>query len=196
MLTRIFLALVILLSILISLSYGEEDQRLLKFASFDFTDKMYPKLTTKAEGAAIISKNFIKLIPAVPERTGRVSFRRKVKTPSFEADLSFKMISGDNGFALWYFNDNIFVSNRTGDLFGSKRDFSGLGIFITTDNRGRWIIHAEINRGMKDFVLNPEKFSSLDSCTILGNVLNTTRTIRYVYTCIIMNVGLAKIEMQ
>ena len=50
----------------------EEEEKMIKGASFDFKELMYPKKTIITQNAAVISKNFIKLIPAVYQRAGTI----------------------------------------------------------------------------------------------------------------------------
>ncbi|CAI2365523.1 unnamed protein product [Moneuplotes crassus] len=151
--------------------------------SFDFPKKEYPHLIHNTYGASIISKNFIKLVPAVPFRAGEVVTGVKSFIDDFRADIEFEIISSPTnnpyGFGIWYLNALKEVNDRKGSLFGLKGDFSGLGIFVFKNtNGGQWIVHGLFNRGMEEQYIDESKINENNACSILGSVENTVRTIR------------------
>ena len=101
----------------------------------------------------------------------------------FQADLSFQIKSSRKnlsyGFAIWYIYSMREVKDRKGNLFGIKGDYSGLGIFIYRDLDGNWIIHGNFNRGMEEYRITSEKIQEHNAWTIIGDVENTIRGLRY-----------------
>lgn len=132
------------------------------------------------DGAAVISKRFVKLVPPVAYRAGEIVLRQKIRTQKFSADISFKISSSKEpyGLGIWYINSKKPLKDSKGSLFGFKGDYAGLGIFVYKDVNGNWIIHGNINKGMQEYQLTPESVSNDNACTILGNVQDTARTIR------------------
>lgn len=160
----------------------EENQTLSQAHSFDFGRKHYPHIIYHTEGATVILKNFIKLVPPVPFRAGELVSGVKNFLDSFRADITFQVKSTKNnlsyGFAVWYLNALKTVQDRKGNLFGIKGDYSGLGIFIYRDLEGNWIIHGNFNRGMDEYRITSENINKDNACTILGDVENVVRSIR------------------
>eukprot|EP00343_Euplotes_focardii_P005168 CAMPEP_0205811800 /NCGR_PEP_ID=MMETSP0205-20121125/16080_1 /ASSEMBLY_ACC=CAM_ASM_000278 /TAXON_ID=36767 /ORGANISM="Euplotes focardii, Strain TN1" /LENGTH=409 /DNA_ID=CAMNT_0053091493 /DNA_START=125 /DNA_END=1351 /DNA_ORIENTATION=+ len=100
----------------------------------------------------------------------------------FKADLTFQVKSGRTnapyGFGIWYLNAMKAVSDRKGNLFGIKGDYSGLGIFVYKELSGEWVIHGYFNRGMDEYRITSDKINEDNACTINGDVENAIRTIR------------------
>lgn len=177
--------LLVFFGICISLCLAEDYTQLLENISFDFKDKKYPHYSYITEGASVISKNFIKLIPAVPYRAGEVILRKKIRTLKMQVDIDFTILTAPNipnsepyGFAMWYINSKKPIKDSKGSLFGFKGDYSGLGVFIFNDLHGNMVLHGHVNRGMEEYALRPEGISNKNACTILGNIRNVPRAIR------------------
>jgi hypothetical protein len=147
--------------------------------SFDFAKNKYPKLNSITFGLAEVTKQFVKLIPGVGNSFGQFSLRKKLQTSKFSADLTFEIKQAGSGFALFYVHsENTERDNEFGALFGYAPDFSGLGVFVTPDSEGNWVVHSNINKGMNNFTIDQHKFVASNTCAILGNTLNVPRTIR------------------
>ena len=156
--------------------------KMLKTFSFDYTENVYPRWSYKTDGAAVISKNFIKLIPPVANRAGEIILRKKLRSQSFQADVNFKILSSQNnnpyGFAIWFINSEKPIKDSKGSLFGFKGDYSGLGVFVMKHTSGSWIIHANQNSGMEEYKISENAINENNGCTILGPVENFARTVR------------------
>ena len=96
------------LAMLIVTCYSAAFMKLLKTFSFDYADQMFPRWSYKTDGAAVVSRSFIKLIPPVVNRAGEVLLRKKLRSQSFQIDVTFTIKATNNnnpfGFALWYIN--------------------------------------------------------------------------------------------
>lgn len=154
---------------------------MLNYLSFDFATNNYPKSSWITEGAAVVHKNSITLVPPVVGRAGEIKVKRKIRSQSIQVDLTFIITSAMNnnyGFAIWYINSNKPISDSKGSLFGFKGDYSGLGIFVMKDSQDNWVVHGNTNRGMQEYKISQDKLNAQNTCAIYGAVENVPRTIK------------------
>jgi hypothetical protein len=176
------LLIIWILSCLLAYSAAQDFEEYMPMYSFDYQNKEYPNLFFRTDGTSVISKNFVKLVPAVPFRAGELISAAKLKMKKFKMDINFVLkssrINQPYGFAIWYLNAKKDLKDKKGNLFGFKPDYAGLGIFIYKDISGNWIVHGNYNNGMKEYQITDDKINERNACTILGDVQNIPRTLR------------------
>jgi hypothetical protein len=102
----------------------------------------------KYGGATVMTKNFIRLVPAAQSRAGWLWNDYPLESKDWEVEVAFRVQSkphfGGDGFAFWVISGDHDPSYHfepdylNGAMFGLRDDFKGIGvIFDTYDNDGK-----------------------------------------------------------
>ncbi|KAG0334138.1 hypothetical protein BG004_000540 [Podila humilis] len=110
-------------------------------------------------GNSFVAQDFIRLAPSVPGLKGSVWRKTPTEFNEWEVEFSFKAFGqstvGGRGLAFWYTKDH----GVNGPIFGSKDQWTGLGIFMDTSDpanqRSNSVIYGIMNEGNKRFPSNP-----------------------------------------
>ncbi|KAG0288589.1 hypothetical protein BGZ96_007686 [Linnemannia gamsii] len=110
-------------------------------------------------GNSFVASDFVRLSPSVPGLKGSVWRQAPNEYKEWEVEFQFKAFGqghlGGKGLAFWYTKERAIE----GDIFGSKDQWTGLGIFMDTadpaNQRNNPVIYGIMNDGTKPFPSNP-----------------------------------------
>ncbi|KAK3836622.1 MAG: legume-like lectin family-domain-containing protein [Linnemannia elongata] len=110
-------------------------------------------------GNSFVASDFVRLSPSVPGLKGSVWRQAPNEYKEWEVEFQFKAFGqgqvGGKGLAFWYTQERAI----DGNVFGSKDQWKGLGVFLDTadpaNQRNNPVIYGIMNDGTKPFPANP-----------------------------------------
>ena len=142
------------------------------------------RLQGLSAGISGLTSRQIRLTEDMPQQQGAMWSRRQLDMANWQIEVDFLISSSSknrrllgDGIAIWYTRESM----KEGPVFGSKDQFTGLGVFIDTyDNSvAKKLAHPRVsgwvNDGKKRYWQDP----SAPGC--YASVLNTTYSIRVMY---------------
>ncbi|KAI8815562.1 concanavalin A-like lectin/glucanase domain-containing protein [Fimicolochytrium jonesii] len=110
----------------------------------------------KESGSTILSHDYIRLTPSVPESHGSIWAVKPNPHPEWQVEFSFHIYGrgymGGEGMAFWYTKQPMDI----GPFYGGKDKFEGLGIIFDTadqhESRYTPYIYAVLNNGHEDLL--------------------------------------------